>query len=64
VFVNRWIGWAVGVAGTVLHTTDGGDNWHSQDSGVAENLYAMIALDQESAWAVGQRGIILKYARR
>lgn len=46
-------GWAVGGAGTILHTTDGGATWQSQDSGFAGFLAGVCAIDRQRAWAAG-----------
>ena len=34
-FADSSRGWAVGVGGTVLHTSDGGTTWERQNSGTA-----------------------------
>ena len=47
-FPVRDTGWAVGHAGTVLHTTDGGETWTRQLDGVAA---ARIAYDDAQAFA-------------
>jgi photosystem II stability/assembly factor-like uncharacterized protein len=47
-FPARDIGWAIGHAGTVLHTTDGGETWTRQLDGVAA---ARIAYDDAQAFA-------------
>jgi photosystem II stability/assembly factor-like uncharacterized protein len=38
-FTDSNTGWAVGDAGTILRTTDGGNRWISQSSGATDNLY-------------------------
>lgn len=52
-------GYAVGVAGTVLASDDGGLTWTSQDSGVPN---ALLGIDcrSDSIIAVGQNGTILR----
>ena len=37
-FVTPQSGWAVGKAGTILHTEDGGNTWSQQKSGTDANL--------------------------
>jgi photosystem II stability/assembly factor-like uncharacterized protein len=56
-FVDEYDGWAVGCAGLILHTIDGGANWkvqnwtHSGDSrGI---LYNVKFSDLNNGWAVG-----------
>lgn len=59
-FVNRRTGWIVGYSGTILHTTDGGQNWRTQRSGTDGYLLDMHFADRYRGWAVGQEGIILR----
>lgn len=53
-------GWAVGAAGSILHTADG-QHWTAQTNPDAQGraLYAVQALDADEAWAVGAGGLIL-----
>ena len=37
-FISSSVGWAVGVAGTIIRTTNGGTNWTLQSSGTTNNL--------------------------
>jgi photosystem II stability/assembly factor-like uncharacterized protein len=52
-------GWAVGIDGTILHSTDGGVTWEFQNSGTSANLEAVYFVDQNLGWAVGSEGTIL-----
>lgn len=53
-------GWAVGNWGTILHTTDGGDTWTLQTSGISdEHLLRVAAIDDTHAWVVGIDGSLL-----
>lgn len=61
-FVNERNGWAVGRAGVVLRSDDGGRTWIRQDSQTKENLFALFA-GKKANWAVGGKGLILKYER-
>ena len=54
-------GWAVGENGAILKTTDGGDNWTLQTSGVAASLRGVHFVDDDSGWAVGENGTILSF---
>ncbi len=38
VFVNQKEGWAAGVKGNILHTTDSGETWTAQKSGMEFNI--------------------------
>ena len=52
-------GWAVGGAGAILHTTDGGENWIQQNSGTRNWLYSVNFVSSIEGWVVGDWGIIL-----
>ena len=58
-FPDASYGWAVGGAGTILTTKDGGAIWRAQRSGVTEWLRAVTFIDATHGWAVGGRGTIL-----
>lgn len=55
-FVNASTGWCVGYAG-IIRTNDGGSNWTQQTS-VA--MSAVHFYDEQTGWAVGRSGRILK----
>lgn len=48
-FINANEGWAVGLSGTVLHTTNGGTLWVSL-SGLTDNLLAVRFIDSSIGW--------------
>ncbi len=52
-------GWAVGRGGTILATTDGGENWVSQVSNTTQDLQGVSFVDANNGWAVGFGGTIL-----
>lgn len=67
-FIDSLNGWAVGNAGIILHTTDGGVNWNEQNfnsyptqistGGVnsilrGRTLYDVHFIDNQTGWAVG-----------
>lgn len=57
--------WAVGgsfmpPAGVILHTSDGGIGWQSQDSHAGPSFTGVSAVDAKTAWAVGWGGTIVK----
>src|SRR2546425_164391 len=68
-FTDGQHGWVVGQEGVVLHTADGGKSWQPQESnaifketdGGKQNLYlfGLDALDNDHAWAVGDRSILV-----
>ena len=53
-------GYAVGDAGTIFHTTDGGTIWTEQSSGVLAHLRGVYATSPDTAWVVGQEMLLLK----
>jgi len=62
-FIDRYNGWAVGHEGLILHTSDGGLNWDVQNiSGYKARdlprLHGIVAIDKQSALAVGEFGVI------
>jgi photosystem II stability/assembly factor-like uncharacterized protein len=71
-FITSSLGWAVGLpywdqpagvyTATIIRTTDGGDTWTAQTTGLAENLNAIDMLDANQGWAVGTEGTILQTA--
>ncbi len=59
-FTSSSTGWVVGTGGTILKTTNGGDNWFSQSSGTAANLYSVHLTSSSTGCAVGSSGKILQ----
>ena len=53
VFVSTSVGYAVGRAGTILTTTDGGTTWSPEHSTTAANLMGVSFCDATHGWAVG-----------
>jgi photosystem II stability/assembly factor-like uncharacterized protein len=58
-FISATHGWAVGYAGTILVTKDGGDTWTTQDSGTNEDFWAVSFVDAYRGWAAGNSGTIV-----
>jgi photosystem II stability/assembly factor-like uncharacterized protein len=52
-FVGARYGWAVGDHGTIWHSSDGGQSWHFQQSGVDCTLNSVCFLTNTTGWAVG-----------
>lgn len=69
-FIDADTGWLVGTCfpsgtyydswGVVLHTTDGGDSWVQQDSGIGELSSEVWATDAQHAWVAYQYGLVLR----
>ena len=52
-FDNPNKGWVVGITNTILHTTDGGENWYAQDPPPSVNYYSVYFTDHLTGHAVG-----------
>jgi len=59
-FTDEKNGWAVGEAGTILTTGDGGAKWTRENSGVSVALNAVAFASTGVGWAVGDRGVVLR----
>ena len=59
-FINQKIGYAAGILGTIIHTTDSGANWTLQNSNSSNNLYQIYFINKNYGFAVGKSGIILR----
>jgi len=58
-FINNDVGWAVGFAGTIIHTTNGGEYWTPQLSNTYATLTLVKFFDDNTGWIYGE-GQILK----
>lgn len=68
-FADERHGWIVGQEGLILRTVDGGDTWTPQESNATFEerdgtvkrayLFDVDALDAHTAWAVGDRSILV-----
>lgn len=54
--------WIAGQKGSILRSSDKGKTWLKQQSGTTENLYGLF-MGKKFGWAVGEKGLILKYQR-
>lgn len=59
-FTPNNLGLAVGSQGTIVRTTDGGQNWLPVPSGTAQNLNEVCFSDDISAFVVGDSGTLIK----
>lgn len=53
-------GYAVGQAGTIIKTTNGGTNWTAQNSGTPSHLFGIYFLNVSTGWFVGDVGVVSK----
>src|SRR5579871_2227154 len=58
-FVTATTGWAVGLSGVILATTDGGKSWNPQKSEIMADLHSVCFANATTGWAVGTKGVIL-----
>lgn len=59
-FTDPFNGWAVGMSGNIIHTSNGGDNWQLQSSGSVHNWFADVFFyDSKHGWAAGQNGTVM-----
>ena len=58
--VDANTGTLVGDYGTIVRTTDGGNNWTIQSSGTTEILWGVSFTDGNNGTAVGENGTILR----
>src|SRR6185436_17376820 len=59
-FVGQRLGWAVGSAGRIFATTDGGRSWSAQRSNVQTDLSDVKFINPSEGWAAGADGTLLR----
>lgn len=59
-FTDTLTGYAVGLAGTLIKTTDGGNNWQRIYCGTWDNLNTIYFTDAYTGFIAGEKGRILK----
>jgi len=60
-FPDSMHGTAVGGNGLILHTTDGGNTWNKQNSGLTSAaLYSVVFADSLHGYASGSQGAVIK----
>ena len=59
-FINPNEGWVVGDNGFIAHTTNGGNSWEVQVSGVSGSLTGVKFLNSQTGYAVGGYSGVLK----
>lgn len=52
--------WVCGTGGAIFHTTNFGETWAAQASGVGNFLESIQMLDEDNGWCVGDSGTILQ----
>lgn len=58
-FVSETEGWASGNDGLIVHSTNGGESWQPQTSGVAEKLRDIWFADAQNGWSGGRDGLLV-----
>lgn len=51
-FVDTSYGWAVGDSGTIVHTTNGGNTWITQNSKIREYMISVFFANRRLGWAL------------
>ncbi len=51
-FVDSLYGWAAGFSGTIIHTSNGGNDWIIQNSKTENNILDIFFLDRNLGWAI------------
>jgi photosystem II stability/assembly factor-like uncharacterized protein len=59
-FINSTTGYASGLHGTIIKTTDGGNNWSLLNTGTKNDLNHFQFVNSNTAFAVGANGTMLK----
>lgn len=59
-FLDEFNGWVVGNGGTILRTTNGGNNWISQSIDTNLVLFDVCFIDDYNGFIVGENGTILR----
>lgn len=59
-FINQLTGWACGGNGTLIKTTNGGDNWNTTNTGTTSYLTCLYFADENTGWIGCQEAIIRK----
>ncbi len=59
-FITETLGWIVGDAGTVLRTSDGGNQWSVTHMGALPPLFSISFRNEKDGFAVGSHGYCLK----
>lgn len=59
-FVSTTVGWAVGEAGTILSSANGGATWTARPSGTTAFLNGLSFVNSTTGWVVGAEGTIRK----
>jgi photosystem II stability/assembly factor-like uncharacterized protein len=58
-FISALKGWAIGEAGSIWVTKDGGLKWEKQKSGQLEDLFSVFFKDENEGWVTGLNGTLL-----
>jgi photosystem II stability/assembly factor-like uncharacterized protein len=56
-FIDTLQGWAGDEAGRVFHTTDGGESWYLQATGLGGGIYDIQFIDQNEGWMAAFIGL-------
>jgi photosystem II stability/assembly factor-like uncharacterized protein len=57
-FADYEYGWAMGDRGTIINTTDGGNTWNSQSSGISSDLRTVFFINRQKGWIAGDTTLL------
>jgi photosystem II stability/assembly factor-like uncharacterized protein len=57
-FADKNCGWAAADSGKIIATTDGGENWLSQESRITDKIRSIYFINDKTGWAAGGRNIL------
>ena len=59
-FINENTGWIVGFQGMIKKTTDAGQNWTTQETGVPHDIWEITAINENLIFAAGRNTVTEK----
>jgi photosystem II stability/assembly factor-like uncharacterized protein len=59
-FLDANRGWAIGEAGLIVETSNGGATWTTQSSGTSRDLHAITTFGLQAALVAGELGGVLE----
>lgn len=52
IFTDSLSGWACGLNGTIIHTSDGGENWYIQNTNTTDPVIDIHFINNQKGWAL------------
>jgi photosystem II stability/assembly factor-like uncharacterized protein len=57
-FADSMNGWAVGMAGIIIHSADGGNTWFPQNSPITDTLFSVSFANATTGYIAGEKNIL------